>query len=801
MLRRFDSIAGYGIFENFRWASDALGTPDFERINVIYGDNGSGKTSLANALDGLANEEGGYSKVSISIKDKNSQDERQSKQNDDAEFRRVFVFGDKYVDRNLHFEGNTEATAILTLGQKTIEQKKRIAELKPLIEKTQSDLAEAKTLTIKRANRLNEKYKAIASNIVLLLSRASGIYSSSRTYHQGYVRKLFEGDRSDWALLPDKVKTAAIDMVNSDNRNKVDDERSYSFSVRPELGQDIVDALAEIPVVTALDTLQQHPEATSWVEQGRSLHNKLHQCLFCGGALTDDRKRQIEQHFSREVENVQHKVDSLIDEVQNDLDVLKSLLGDKTLRNSLFDDLGEQFSRAYDEEDIQITALNTWLKNVLKALKEKRENVIASSDFEVTIPPEVDGLAIEELLKTHNERVNRHTDNVQKSARNVELHLLKEAEDEVNALIKAVKAAEENEKNIDEDLNGGQGKRGYRSELASLENSEGDPLPSAENMTSELVRILGRRELSFKLTPDGKNYEVSRYGNVARDLSTGERTAIALIHFLETIKHTNSDSGKPIVIIDDPVSSLDRNAATGISTYIWNETAVSNNVEQVFLLTHSFELFRQWDIQIGKLGARGSKNKKGYTSNMYELISKYKKESDICRRIPKILFWPPNNNEELRKKIRSTYHHEFMTAAAAQDELRKNPSMEAQLDAMLLYPNALRRMLETFLAFKDPTSVGDFTGSMRKMGQKLEDLGYEGDANGLRQQLTRFVHTGSHAESPDTSAIVNPDEIGTIITAVFTFMHAVDPEHFNGLCTVTGLNSSDLLQEPEINAT
>jgi hypothetical protein len=227
----------------------------------------------------------------------------------------------------------------------------------------------------------------------------------------------------------------------------------------------------------------------------------------------------------------------------------------------------------------------------------------------------------------------------------------------------------------------------------------------------------------------------------------------------------------------------------------------SEHIEQVFLLTHSFELFREWDIQIGGLGKRGSVNPKGYTSNMYELVSKHRKVGDIYKRIPKLISWPPKHNENLRNKIRSTYHHEFMTAAAAHRELQECSSMEAKLDATLLYPNVLRRMLETFLAFKDPTSVGNFTRSMRDMGARLESLGYEGDADALRQQLTRFVHTGSHAESPDTMTIANPDEIDSIITAVFTFMHVVDTEHFAGICDVTGFNPQELLQNNDFIST
>ena len=105
--------------------------------------------------------------------------------------------------------------------------------------------------------------------------------------------------------------------------------------------------------------------------------------------------------------------------------------------------------------------------------------------------------------------------------------------------------------------------------------------------------------------------------------------------------------------------------------------------------------------------------------------------------------------------------------------------------------------METFLAFKNPTSVGKFTNAMRDIGATLEDIGYTGDADALRLQLTRFTHANSHAESPETDAVMNPDEIGAVIAAAFTFMNAVDQQHFEGLCTVIGVEPSGLLLEAQ----
>ncbi|WP_460846361.1 AAA family ATPase [Nocardioides ultimimeridianus] len=419
-------------------------------------------------------------------------------------------------------------------------------------------------------------------------------------------------------------------------------------------------------------------------------------------------------------------------------------------------------------------------------MERKRANVLLRVDDEITAAPIVDGTRIEAALMTHNERVTQHATLVSEAAKRVELHLLKESEAKIAELAEAVETQTRDKSQLEQDL------RMYREKVAALENVEGDPLPSAEVMAKELTRILGRNELSFELLPDGKRYRVTRHGAPALDLSTGERTAITLIHFLERVKRSDAANGKPIVVIDDPVSSLDSNAFTGISTYIWSETVSRSHIEQVFLLTHNFELFRQWDIQIeGLPGRRGAGNNRGYASNCYELVAPHKQVHGKSKRVPQFKVWPPS--EGARVKIRSSYHHAFISAVRAQAALQDDGSMEKKLDALLLYPNVLRRMLETFLAFKSPSLAGNFTDAMRDVGNTLEARGYEGDADALRIQLTRFTHANSHADSPETDVAVSPDEIGAIISAVFTFMNAVDTGHFEGLCRVAGIEASTLL--------
>lgn len=131
--------------------------------------------------------------------------------------------------------------------------------------------------------------------------------------------------------------------------------------------------------------------------------------------------------------------------------------------------------------------------------------------------------------------------------------------------------------------------------------------------------------------------------------------------------------------------------------------------------------------------------------------------------------------------------------AKAHQRLKSDDTLKNRLDAQLLFPNLIRRVLESFLACKRPEKTGDFTGAMREMTATLEASGYPGDAEALRQQLTRFTHAYSHSETPDTTDVVNPDEIGGALSAVFSFMKQLDDGHFCDLCDIVGVNPEQLL--------
>lgn len=793
MLKRLDQINNCGIYEKYRWDTTL---PDLGRINVIYGPNGTGKTSLAGAFDALRNppDGEGYRNLSVSIDDGTV---RTTNGNDDKLFDRIHVFSEHYVSRSHNFSsGNASMPAVLTIGEKPADAERQLEVLRKELATKQED-RELQTKSGEEAKRaVDAAYSSVSQQVVDAASRAGGRWRARSNFSTRVVRNAFGGSHDTWKLLNDQDLHNRIGIVNSDKSDLIV-ENSLKVTVDDRLRQRIETALSTTPTTIVLDTLKTRPDATSWVDEGRHLHEHSETCIFCGSRLSDERRSLIDKHFSDAVQLLQAELEDIAKDLRSVVSSVDAAIAGSPSKGLFFADLRSRYDEANLELRAELNALNTWTGDALVRVEAKLANVLSPVNAAVAPVPTVPAAAMLKLVTEHNDRVNQHDKLVQAAAQEIELHYLKSSEsiviDNTEKESQAERAGEILDKTMAE----------LRADISGLESIDGDPLPSAKVLTDEVTRLLGRNELVFELV-DGR-YQVTRDGEPAQGLSLGERTAITLVHFLEQVARFDDSKGKPIVIIDDPVSSLDSDIFMGVSTYIWTEAIAKDHIAQLILLTHNFELFRQWDIQVealhkgGKIGD-GRKIKDVYSAEFYEIQSRHVNRDGKTRRSPIIVKWP--SSDRARKMIRSTYHHAFMALADARIELSSDDSLEKRLDAQLLFPNVIRRVLETFLAFKRPEWVGNLNSAMRKSADLMREAGYQGDADALRLRLTRYVHAYSHSESPSTDTIVSPDEVNSAIASVFEFIHCLDDAHFAGLCEVVNVRPEDLLpdapQESEV---
>lgn len=92
---------------------------------------------------------------------------------------------------------------------------------------------------------------------------------------------------------------------------------------------------------------------------------------------------------------------------------------------------------------------------------------------------------------------------------------------------------------------------------------------------------------------DGVQFDIYRQGEKAYNLSEGERSLVAFAYFVAKLEDVDTKSTKPIIWIDDPISSLDSNHIFFIYSLISQEIVDNGDKwSQLFLSTHNLEFLR-----------------------------------------------------------------------------------------------------------------------------------------------------------------------------------------------------------------
>ena len=120
MITKFDYIKNTGVFSNFEWNKSLDDTNHFNKLNIFYGQNYSGKTTLSRILRSF--ETGSFSKnyVNADFKVKLSDDTEISTNVLKKHNKIIRVFNEDFVNYNLKFIVDSSARILpfAILGEK-----------------------------------------------------------------------------------------------------------------------------------------------------------------------------------------------------------------------------------------------------------------------------------------------------------------------------------------------------------------------------------------------------------------------------------------------------------------------------------------------------------------------------------------------------------------------------------------------------------------------------------------------------------------------------------------------------------
>ena len=133
LIRRIKSIKDFGIYKDFKWSGNC---PDFERRNIIYGWNYSGKTTLSRFFERISlvsDEEAKKISYKILIEEESGKHDVETA----IPNLQVCVFNSDYIERNLHFEKKDDSRIkglLFDIGEASSEKRELLKDVKKQID-------------------------------------------------------------------------------------------------------------------------------------------------------------------------------------------------------------------------------------------------------------------------------------------------------------------------------------------------------------------------------------------------------------------------------------------------------------------------------------------------------------------------------------------------------------------------------------------------------------------------------------------------------------------------------------------
>jgi wobble nucleotide-excising tRNase len=780
LITRIQKIKQHRIFRDFSWP--ATGLPDFGRYNLIYGWNGVGKTTFSNLFrhlqDRSAIDDGEVTVVVDGDRVVNAS------QIPTATLPQIRVFNRDSIDRNIFEVEGKELPPVFYLGEDSIEIQKQIESLK----KDQAEVAISagsaqKELQTAQADL--EKFCAEQARSIknLLTVSGGGPYNN---YNAASFRATSERLLKDITSvrLSETVRHRYMATKDGSPMPKID-RPIANYPDFVELTRRVNDVLARSIVSSVIDELRDAPAIAHWVAEGLNLHHGDHAskfCHFCKQPLPAGRMDQLEGHFNDAYSRFQAEIAALV----NDVKEHKKLVAELQLPNKafLYRNLREPFANAVEKCNAQSALVGTYLSNILSALEAKRNEPFrrltlqsfflkdTQNDapvsglitfFEVLISA---GAGISAmigknsfdqaclLIDEHNKLSDNFTQELAESRRALESDAVSEALADFRSKLSHIAGIE---KDLKEAV---KNKKILDTQISELQKSIRHHHPAAEELTKDMHSYLGRDELRFEARDNG--YLITRHNKPAMHLSEGERSAITFMYFLKSLQDTSFDLKNGVVVIDDPVSSLDANSLYCAFGFM---KAKIQDAKQVFILTHNFTFFRQvknWFNHIENF--RGASLLDLKKVRFYMLKSEFSAlgRSSSLRVLDNLLH-----------RFESEYHHLFNVVLNASKD-----TLDISMERFYALPNTSRRLLEAVLAFKQPEKTGE-------LYQQLKDISFD---EAKKARIIRFTNTYSHhgliAEpTHDLSVLAESPEI---MKDVLELIKHLDNEHYENmkaLCT------------------
>ncbi len=567
-------------------------------VNFFYGSNGVGKSTIVDVL---------------STQPENIEWEPNKTATDFD----VFVYDQNYIDKNFKtFDNLPGVFTFLEENIKIREQINSVRETKIDYEKrinqTTQKISDLRKLqTADRDNFYKKCWYDTAEIRRDYPHTQAGFKNSMVKFGEQIIKSLSKAEKQDRCEL-DKLYQTVYDQ----NARKYDllsipaNIYDYKNFKEKHLLKKIIINSGNTTFASFVRALK----ATDWILQGRNNYLPLTdgKCPFCQQELPTNFENELAKCFDAEYRN---DVNALKKYYEDYLAHMKRLL--QSFEGALRNPFPAVKTSGLSE---QVSIFKMTVSHNLNVIKEKIREPSKECPKEGTRKILE---KIEEILKTLNQKINAHNalvdskiEKQRECIHRVFLHLaamlkpaIIEFQKKDKSLSNEIKVATDSLKNLQSSSRAADVKiRELTEQIVNIHK--------VKDSINEFLKQAGFQGFYLrKKYGDVGSYEVVREnGQTATRLSEGERNFIAFLYFYHTVcgRLKIADSGKrKIVIIDDPVSSVDSNTLFIISSLVRkmvkdcqsnSEISVDStehlNIDQIFILTHN--VYFHSEVTIGQ---------------------------------------------------------------------------------------------------------------------------------------------------------------------------------------------------------
>ena len=638
----------------------------FSFINFFYGNNGAGKSSIADAID---EDEG------LTWADGRSRDDYD-----------VLVYNRDFVEENFSSYGDLKGVFIVNkvnkeaqaqIDAKMEEKKKLDGEFTATQDEWHKKSDAQGTLLTSFQNECWDKTVDLRADFAEALD--------GKKTKKGFAEAVL-GEANPTEHDPTELKNLCEVAFDTTSRAYPEFQRVGTKSTYGTLpGKDLLDKVIVSSAETDFARFVRKIKASDWVLEGHKHYvpNEEKKCPFCQQKMPDtfeeDIKKCFDEQYQQDVNDVLTFQTTYDSEMAAIIRQLRENLGDVMASLNL-----EDYTSKLELLESKVSVNSGRLAEKVK----EPSKVIALEDTD-SLLLEIGDLIdeINKKIKANNDVVNAKRTSKARCKKEVVEHLafvlkdiVKSYQDEKKSQAAAIKALEDKGRQLKKDIGA------IATDISKL-NLQVVNTEAAITGINKILKDSGFQGFSLRAKPEVKNtYEVIREnGEVAENLSEGERNFIAFLYFYHLVRGSRSSDGvkDKIVVIDDPVSSMDSTALFLVSSIVREMVNVCRNnteyknpkvpgdyIKQIFILTHNVYFHREITYQQVPY----------YDCTSFYIIRKSGNQSKVhlCER----------EKKDARTELEN-YNPVQNSYAALWDELR-------DADSVIPALNVMRRILEYY---------------------------------------------------------------------------------------------------------